>query len=200
MPRYETYGGWPRSGEIDLMEMRSNRNYWNGDVHVGHEQVGSTLHFGPEWWGSAWWAAHGTLNRVPAWSEGFHNYKLVWTDQYLRFYYDDQLAADIPAGDGFWKRGDFENWTDLPNPWANAPNPLMAPFDQEFYIIMNNAIGGTAFFADGYRNEPYPKPWRNDEPHIMNLFWNARQQWEPTWNMHNSDSHLVVDYVRVWAA
>jgi len=34
-----------------------------------------------------------------------------------------------------------------------------APFDHEFYIIMNLAVGGTAFFPDHWVNKPYPKPW-----------------------------------------
>lgn len=30
-------------------------------------------------------------------------------------------------------------------------------------------------------------------------FWEARGDWESTWNRHNDDSHMQVDYVRVWA-
>lgn len=47
MPRFSVYGGWPASGEIDLMEMRSNRALFSGATHVGNQQAGSTLHFGP---------------------------------------------------------------------------------------------------------------------------------------------------------
>ena len=35
-----TYGGWPQSGEIDIMESRGNRYYGN----LGVEYMGSTLH------------------------------------------------------------------------------------------------------------------------------------------------------------
>jgi hypothetical protein len=35
----------------------------------------------------------------------------------------------------------------------------MAPFDHEFYIILNLAVGGNGFFADDYVNEGKPKPW-----------------------------------------
>jgi len=35
-----------------------------------------------------------------------------------------------------------------------------APFDQEFYIIMNLAVGGTGgYFPDSGVNKPHPKPW-----------------------------------------
>ena len=34
----------------------------------------------------------------------------------------------------------------IPNLWANAGKA--APFDQEFYFIINLAVGGTAYFSD----------------------------------------------------
>lgn len=97
----------------------------------------------------------------------------------------------------------------------------MAPFDQPFFIILNLAVGGVNYFADSFVNQPHPKPWLNTSPRgnfyffkkfqkliffkifffiAMADFWAARGQWMPTWNMAiNDDSHLQVDYVRVWA-
>lgn len=43
MPRFALYGGWPRSGEIDLMETRGNQNLYNGATNIGVEQAGSTM-------------------------------------------------------------------------------------------------------------------------------------------------------------
>ena len=43
-----------------------------------------------------------------------------------------------------WERGNFstqvENGTFLQNPWANT-TAKNAPFDQEFYLILNVAVG-----------------------------------------------------------
>jgi hypothetical protein len=75
----------------------------------------------------------------------------------------------------------------------------MAPFDQDFYIIMNLAVGGTVFFADHWQNSPFPKPWSNQSPRAAADFWEHRHQWFPTWNVETDQSHMVVDYVRVWA-
>lgn len=48
--RHIVYGGWPLSGEIDLMETRGNEAlYTGGNINVGTQQIGSTLHFGPQW-------------------------------------------------------------------------------------------------------------------------------------------------------
>jgi beta-glucanase (GH16 family) len=41
MPRESFYGGWPTSGEIDIMESRGNRDLgsFDGGVNIGVEQV-----------------------------------------------------------------------------------------------------------------------------------------------------------------
>jgi len=79
MPTESKYGGWPRSGEIDIMEQ------------VGYE---------PD---SVWSAAHvekyngmkGThkngLSYVPNISNDFHVFKLVWTENGYETYVDDKL-------------------------------------------------------------------------------------------------------------
>lgn len=193
MPRNSVYGGWPASGEIDLMECRGNRRLFNGAVNVGVEQAGSTMHFGPNPSQNAWPTAHFVRNQVPGFDAGFHNYRLEWSPTGIRFLIDGLLLGNVDAGQGFWQRGGFTGT----NPWAGAS--LMAPFDQEFFLIINNAVGGTNFFADSFRNEGTAKPWHNDSPTAPRDFWRGRPGWEPTWNMQTDDSHLQVDYVRVFA-
>lgn len=39
----------------------------------------------------------------------------------------------------------------------------------------------------------------NSSPRAAADFWEARSLWEPTWNKDTDDSHLQVDYVRVYA-
>lgn len=157
MPRDSVYGDWPRSGEIDVMESRGNRNFYepNSGANLGAEQAASAIHFGPSAeYKNPWDMGHNSRNRVPRWDEGFHTYRLVWTPNSLEFLYDNELILNIPADNGFWAKGGFTG----ANPWAGASN--MAPFDQEFYIIMNLAVGGmTGFFNDGWNNQPNGKPW-----------------------------------------
>lgn len=43
MPKYSVFGGWPTSGEIDIMESRANRNLFEDDLNIGAEHTGSTL-------------------------------------------------------------------------------------------------------------------------------------------------------------
>lgn len=35
MPAFNSYGSWPSSGEIDLVESRGNRNMFNNGLHIG---------------------------------------------------------------------------------------------------------------------------------------------------------------------
>lgn len=200
LPTQNIYGGWPRSGEIDLVESRGNRKLFDGNVNVGTEQVGSTLHFGPRADLNGWPTAHFVKNAVPSFSDEFHIYKLVWTPKYLEFYLDEKKVGRIDAShQSFWERGGF-NSSGLPNPWAGRL-PI-APFDQEFHILINLAVGGTSgYFWDGFRNENAPKPWNNSSPTAMKDFWDNRADWLSTWHKpkKNDDADLQVDYVRVYA-
>jgi hypothetical protein len=99
----------------------------------------------------------------------------------------------------FWERGNFEERApNTTNPWRTATN--MAPFDEEFYIILNLAIGGVAFFPDVAEN-PGGKPWDNNSPRAASDFWDGNEQWIPTWQMDNPNrpSAFKIDHVRVWA-
>jgi beta-glucanase (GH16 family) len=196
MPFHNAYGGWPRSGEIDLLETRGNRNLFSGSTNVGVEQGGSTMHFGPNWNFNGFETSTFSRNQRPGLDANFHNYRLRWTADQIQFFYDNTLVGTVSAGNGFWERGGFANsgWV---NPWANAT--LMAPFDRPFFIIMNLAVGGVNFFSDDFENRPHRKPWHNNSPHAPRDFWRERSNWESTWNRDTDDSHMQVDYVRVWA-
>jgi len=200
LPIEKIYGGWPASGEIDLMEIKGNTDYWDpakDNKHVGVEHMGSTLHFGPSSVHDGWASATYSKNQHPGFNEDFHVYKLIWTKEFFQFYVDGvHLGSVTPGPGGFWARGGF-GWTGLPNPWANAT--IMAPFDNEFGIILSLGVGGNAVFRDSYVNGNGPKPWVNNSGRSMADFWIGKSQWLPRWNMDTDDSHLQVDYVRVWA-
>ena len=197
LPTRNIYGGWPRSGEIDLVESRGNRKLFSGNKNVGVEQFGSTMHFGPRWDINGWQTAHYDRNRQPGYNQDFHTYKMVWTQNKIEFSVDNSVIGTVKAENGFWNRGNFGS-SGLPNPWAGATN--MAPFDQEFHLIINLAVGGVNYFADSFRNEGASKPWSNTSPNAIRDFWRGKNEWLPTWNYNsNDDANLQVDYVRVWA-
>lgn len=90
----------------------------------------------------------------------------------------------------FWTRGQFPQGID--NPWRAGSHS--APFDTEFYLILNLAVGGIAdYFKDGVAG----KPWSNQSPHAVNEFYDAKGQWYPTWQ--GEDAAFQIDSVKVWS-
>lgn len=192
-PRNTVYGPWPRSGEVDIMESRGNRNLFSRNVNVGTAMISTNLHYGPDGLHNAQLTMRANRSQSPGFNEDFHVYKLIWTPEDMQFYVDDNLVRQYEAGDGFWTHYDFPG----ENIWLGGTP--MAPFDQEFVIQMNVAVGGTSYFNDRYTNFPSSKPYSNDSPRPAREFWEGRAQWEPTWNLYNDDRNFQIDYVRVWA-
>lgn len=81
-----------------------------------------------------------------------------------------------------WDRGKFgtmvtKNETALYDPWTDTTD-RNAPFDQEFYLILNVAVGGTnGFWPDQVGN----KPWADQSNEAPKEFWQAKDVWLPTW-------------------
>lgn len=74
----EKFGGWPCSGEIDIME------------HIGSKpfETISTLHFGNEFWRfiTQSYEKNGT-----DFTQGFHVYSVIWDESCIRFMVDGEL-------------------------------------------------------------------------------------------------------------
>ncbi|XP_030761868.1 beta-1,3-glucan-binding protein-like [Sitophilus oryzae] len=197
MPRYSVYGKWPSSGEIDLLEARGNRNLTNTQgTNVGTQQISNTLHWGPYNEANRWSKTHFEYNDPKGFNTDFHDYEFIWTPSYITFNVDgEEIGSVTPPSGGFWELGGFDSAT-TDNPWKGASN--MAPFDQEFYIIINLAVGGISFFDDSFVNQG-GKPWSNKSPVAFRDFWRKKEQWLPTWNMTDDSTHLVLDYIKVFA-
>lgn len=187
LPRYQDYGMWPASGEIDIMESRGNApSYPPGGCDV----FGSTLHWGPGYTEDRWTLTHKTMKPGVDLTADFHTYGLIWNESYIGTYFDKEsnTVLSFPMSTPLWQLGgwDDNHWV---NPWKNAGKN--APFDQEFYLIINLAVGGTGgYFPDGNG-----KPYSDSDPHAINSFWGAHAQWYPTWT-----SPFQIDSVKVWSA
>jgi hypothetical protein len=95
----------------------------------------------------------------------------------------------------FWELGDFPladpNGTRLENPWFGTKSNA-SPFDQDFYLVINLAVGGTnGWFEDGKSG----KPWIDANPRARTEFWSAKDQWWPTWQKRSS---FKIRRVRMW--
>lgn len=110
MPQNSVFGGWPRSGEIDIMEL------------IGSEPAKkhSTLHYGPGP-GSVTSSASYLLPGNETFNDKFHVFSMEWEQDQLKFFVDDLLYHTITKAD----LGAFNY-----------------PFNEEFYFIVNLAVGG----------------------------------------------------------
>jgi len=149
MPTDEVYGGWPRSGEIDIIEsVNLKASTVDGQPEAN---VYGTLHYGREWPNNA---SSGKAYLLPDGAnpaDDFHDYAIEWQEGEIRWYVDNYLYATQRKSEvrynikdeavGLAHKGWFTEYFDqvtgeLKTFWTTAP------YDQQFYMILNFAIGG----------------------------------------------------------
>ena len=116
LPQDDVYGTWAASGEIDIVEAVNLGG-------TGGNTVFGTIHYGGEFP-----ANQSSTNNylVPTnATTDFHTYALEWdsTVPEMRWYVDDVLFS-------------------TQNSWSTTGAPYPAPFDENFYILLNVAVGG----------------------------------------------------------
>jgi len=113
LPSDTVYGTWAASGEIDIVEYIGSHPEW----------VFGTIHYGAPWPNNT----HSTT-ATPAppgstFHEDFHVFALEWEFGELRWYVDDTLYATRTR-------------------WHTTGGPFPAPFDVDFHVLLNLAVGG----------------------------------------------------------
>lgn len=113
LPTDWVYGGWPASGEIDIMENFAlggiKPNSIEGNVHTQayNHTIGTNKGSKSQW-----------LSNI---QDNYHVYAVNWYDNKLEFEVDGQVYFT------FNNEGTWQTW----------------PYDQRFHLILNIAVGGT---------------------------------------------------------
>lgn len=105
--------GWPRCGEIDIMEHTPQElDYIHSSLHSGtYNHVKNTQRTYKKYFDNV---------------DRFIEYAMDWTKDYIEFFVNgESLVRYNKGGEGI--DTSFEGW----------------PFDQKFYLILNTAVGGT---------------------------------------------------------
>ncbi|XP_076296603.1 beta-1,3-glucan-binding protein [Lasioglossum baleicum] len=122
----------------------------------------------------------------PKWTEDFHVYTTVWNRNGFTFSVDDEKVGQLsPESDGWLHNCSYDK---------------MAPFDQQFHISIGLGVGGIRVFPDAVESSNHKKPWRNIGAKAMLQFWQAKDDWLPTWRKNDSImTNFEIDYIRVWS-
>lgn len=115
MPNNPLYGHWPNSGEIDIMEHTAN----NLDRLFFCLHTEKYNHKKPK-------EQYYTADLFPGITEDFHTFGLLWEEQRIVYYLDDIEVAVYTRGE-HGKDPSHKGW----------------PFNYDYYLILNLAIGGT---------------------------------------------------------
>lgn len=112
--------GWPKCGEIDIMEnVGYDPQVIHANIHTGGKDKGSRI-------------------SVKAPYADFHIYAIDWFPTHMDFFVDDQkyfTYKNEGTGEADW------------------------PFDQEFYLILNAAIGGNWGGQQGIDDSIFPQKY-----------------------------------------
>lgn len=144
MPKSSIYGGWPASGEIDILEHTANFGGLNkavGSIHTNayNHKINTQISFSK---------FDSTL------SSEFHTYAIVWNEFSIAWFLDG-----IQYGITTFNPLKETSLTKVSDAW---------PFDQEFYLIINLAMGGAmggtvdpTFVSDTYEID-YVRVYQQD--------------------------------------
>ena len=140
LPTDWVYGGWPSSGEIDIMEAI------NLDDEDERHSVHGTLHYGLKW---PQWSVAGADYLIPgSATRDFRTYTLEWEADEMRWYVDG-VHYQTQTSDGWYNY----IWQGQQRGFEVASK--RAPFDQRFHLLLNLAIGG---HAPGPPDRGWPAP------------------------------------------
>ena len=125
LPTDYVYGGWPSSGEIDIFE--------SFNPSPANTEVAGTLHYGLKWPQWKLTGASFELDQSPA--QDFHVYAVEWEADEIRWYVDGE-HYQTQRSEGWYNY----IWQGQQTGFGVA-NPR-APFDENFHMILNMAVGG----------------------------------------------------------
>lgn len=141
LPTGWSYGGWPSSGEIDIME------HVGFDADVVHTSVHTQSY-------------NHKINtqkteriKVPTSRSQFNVYAVEWTPEEIRGYVNDQHFFTFRNERLTNPAADYRQW----------------PFDKPFHLLLNLAVGGTWGGQDGVDPSIWPQRMEIDYVRVYQL-------------------------------
>ncbi len=121
--------GWPLSGEIDIMELWGDKEEQNFST----SELYGTIHYGNKWPNNKF---SGPTTRkihekiIANFGLDYHIYEMNWTPDEISWSVDGYPYGSVKK----------ESW------YTSISEDEYAPFNDNFYLILNVAIGGGSFY------------------------------------------------------
>lgn len=129
LPTKQQYGGWPSSGEIDIMEQVGfEPRVVHASVHTKSYNHNIKTH-------------KTAKTDVPNATSGFNVYAVEWTPEEIRGYVNERQYFSFKNERLTNPSADFKQW----------------PFDQPFHLLLNIAVGGTWGGQQGVDPDVWPQ-------------------------------------------
>ncbi|WP_240624672.1 glycoside hydrolase family 16 protein [Aurantiacibacter odishensis] len=124
LPEDEVYGGWPLSGEIDILEAVNLGVECATCEDGGENSILGTLHYGAQVPGNEY--TNREVSAPQVLDGDWHTYAVIWEEGRFTWELDGVPYGSI----------DSSEW------WTGASSDPLAPFDRDFHLILNLAVGG----------------------------------------------------------
>lgn len=129
LPTDQVYGGWPASGEIDLLE------------HVGYDPDVVHISVHTEKYHHSIGTQKTAKRKLRSASDEFQQYRLDWTPDYIIGFINDEQLFEFRKDSA-----DYKAW----------------PFDKNFHILINLAVGGEWGGQQGIDEDAFPAVFEVD--------------------------------------
>ena len=129
--------GWPKAGEIDIMERFDNRFEATSAMHFCNEDWDS-FNNGCSNFPTGWQFESGKRNLGENVGDRFRIFRLEWTPDSITTFVDDQLVFS-----------------------QSITQPVREEFQEDFFFILNLAVGGNPV-SDPRANTPWPMIYEID--------------------------------------
>lgn len=130
MPAENHYGVWPLSGEIDIMEaVNLGAHCDECEGGIGENRTVGALHYGDLPPNNTHTAAKTYMAGMDSPADAYHVYSVEWGEGLIQWFVDGEQFFQMKAGD--WRTGS-----------SLAEGDPNAPFNRDFYLLLNFAVGG----------------------------------------------------------
>lgn len=170
LPTEWRYGGWPHSGEIDIMEyVGYDPGVVHGTIHTAayNHMQGTHLGFSKE---------------VPTAENAFHVYEMIWEPGKIDLFIDGThfayFAFTPSANIG---KENYEAW----------------PFDQPFHLILNLAIGGTWGGQQGVDSDAFPTEMKIEYVRVYQKDYASLSEEAPTKPTNITTADARPNHIRI---